>query len=199
MATLDYLYCVNWSILIVQRYDIFDVLKMVPVLNIAPTKKDDLSEILRLERSPQNEKWIFPYTRRRHEEVLRREDEFHFTLKSEENIIIGFIILAKAEKEHNSIEFRRIVIRQKGKGLGRKCLRWIKHYCFEELNAYRVWLDVFTNNDRALALYLSEGFVREGVKRSCIASDDSRRNLLLLSMLRPEYYTYLERHKIYWN
>lgn len=167
--------------------------------NFYKTTEADLDEILALESKKENRHWIFPYPRSRHLLAIQDENEFHFCIKSDDETLLGFIILAKSPKEHDSIEFRRIVIDKKGQGLGCVALKWIKHYAFEKLNAHRLWLDVFTDNRRALGLYLNEGFVREGVKRACIANGGNRRNLLLMSMLKAEYNAFKARHVIYWE
>lgn len=154
---------------------------------ITPSSVEDLDLILELEQRKENKTWIFPYTHERHRQVIHSDTEMHFTLKSEIHNLLGYVILAMTNKEDQSIELRRIVIKAKGIGLGRACLQWMKNYCFLELKAHRVWLDVFLENHRALKLYLSEGFVREGVKRECISGDGIKRSLYILSILHHEY------------
>lgn len=154
---------------------------------ITPTEMTDLDGILHMEQRMENQLWISPYSRQRHIQVIQGSTEFHFTLKSKTGQLLGYLILAKTEKEHNSIEFRRIVIHDKGKGFGRYCLKWIKEFCFEQLNVHRLWLDVFDDNAAALQLYISEGFIQEGLIRECMNIEGTKRSLVLLSMLRHEY------------
>jgi RimJ/RimL family protein N-acetyltransferase len=66
-------------------------------------------------------------------------------------------------------------------------LKEIKHYCFEQLNCHRLWLDVFENNNRARHLYHSENFVEEGKLRDCILVGDEFKSLILMSILEIEY------------
>ena len=68
-------------------------------------------------------------------------------------------------RHFQSLEFRRIVITDKGKGYGRESLRLIKKMAFEELSAHRLWLDVKDHNLRARHVYEAEGFMVEGVLR----------------------------------
>ena len=58
---------------------------------------------------------------------------------------------------------------------------------FEEHGAHRLWLDVKPHNERARALYRSEGFVEEGVLRDALLTGDRFESLLVMSLLRPEW------------
>ena len=156
------------------------------MLKFRPTLVQDLDKVLSIERDPDNINWIFPYSKERHLQVLENSDEYHYIIEDESGII-GFIILAETEKEHNSIEFRRIAIQVKGKGYGRQTMRWVKQWAFNTKDAYRLWLDVFPENLRALNLYRSEGFKEEGMKRESIHSESGRRSQIIMSMLSHEY------------
>jgi diamine N-acetyltransferase len=63
------------------------------------------------------------------------------------------------------VEFKRIVVNEKGSGFGHEAVRLVKREVFERYRAHRLWLDVFEHNQRAKALYLSEGFKIEGMLR----------------------------------
>ncbi len=64
--------------------------------------------------------------------------------------MVGFIILSGIENSNLSLEFKRIVIQEKGKGFGRQSLKLIKDYCFNTLKFHRLWLDVFDDNNKAI-------------------------------------------------
>jgi diamine N-acetyltransferase len=100
---------------------------------------------------------------------------------------VGYIILAGLADANQSVEFRRIVVTEKGKGYGKEALRLVKKLAFEELKAHRLWLDVQEHNVRARGLYESEGFVAEGVLRECIKADVGFESLVVMSMLSGEY------------
>jgi RimJ/RimL family protein N-acetyltransferase len=78
------------------------------------------------------------------------------------------------------------VIAEKGKGYGRETLRLIKKFCFDQLGAHRLYLDVVEDNLRAQNLYRSEGFVLEGLLREAHKTDNGYKNLLMLSILEHE-------------
>ena len=85
------------------------------------------------------------------------------------------------------IEFRRIVITEKGSGYGTATVEMVKQLAFETYNAHRLWLDVKVQNKLAQAVYKKAGFVVEGTLRECLKVEDSYDSLIIMSMLRQEY------------
>lgn len=62
--------------------------------------------------------------------------------------------------------------------------------------AHRLWLDVFEHNERARALYTSEGFTVEGVLREHVNLHGQWRSLVLMSMLSREYVDH-QQHQVH--
>ena len=165
--------------------------KIIEARHIAfyKTPESMLDYIVSLEQEEYNREFIFPYTRQKHLSSLQNSDILHILVKETLNHeIIGFIILAGMESQHRSLEFRRIVINNKGKGFGRASLQLVKRFCFKELNYHRLWLDVFEHNERAIYLYKSEGFREEGLLRDCVKTSRGYRSLKILSILENEYH-----------
>lgn len=75
----------------------------------------------------------------------------------------------------------------RGKGYGTDATRLIVGYAFRELGLYRVGLDVFGYNSRAIRTYEKAGFVRECVKRGELYRDGQRYDEIGMSILRPEW------------
>ncbi len=73
-------------------------------------------------------------------------------------------------------------------GYGREAIRLVQQYAFDTLTFHRLWLDVFTNNKRALKLYKSEGFKIEGVHRQAVRHESGFVDVRVMSVLRGEYY-----------
>lgn len=151
------------------------------------TVESDIDTIVSMESEVENSMFIIPNTKEEHHQLLNDENIEHLLLKSENDELIGFAILAGIENRHNNIEFRRIVIKTKGKGYGRDAIREITTYCFEILKCHRLWLDVLESNSRARHLYHSEGFKEEGKLRNCVLIRDKYLNLIVMSMLENEY------------
>lgn len=152
------------------------------------TSPEDLEAILELEQDPLNKSFIYPYSMERHLEVIEREDEMHIkAIDPETGTIAGFMIFAKTEKETDSLELRRIVVKEKGKGFGRLCINWAKEFAFITHQANRLWLDVFGENFRAASLYESAGFIYEGTKRRTVLGNENWKNQHIYSILKGEF------------
>ncbi len=156
-------------------------------MHFVPTNVSDLDRILDMEKDPSNSSFIFPNSKRDHIDMIRDEHIAHLLIRSEQQDVVGFCILAGLKKEARSIELRRIIIQEKGKGYGRKAIRQLKQHCFVTLKAHRLWLDVFAFNERARALYRSEGFQEEVVLRASVRVEDRFEDLIIMSILEDAY------------
>lgn len=128
------------------------------------------------------------------EEVARgfastpRSFEFHLRTL-EEDRLIGFVSIENIEWNNQCGELS-IGIGQaedRGQGYGSEALGLILRYAFEELNLYRVQLDVIANNSRAIHTYEKAGFQVEGRKRQAVYRDGVRDDRLVMGMLLPEW------------
>lgn len=100
---------------------------------------------------------------------------------------MGYMILAGMESPHEALELMRITIDEKGQGYGKEAILWVINFCFDTLGYHRLWLDVFTDNHKAISLYRQLGFTREGILRDCKKYGDHYRSMMLFSMLEEEY------------
>lgn len=154
-------------------------------LTLRPTKVSDLSFVLAAECSEDNRDYVSQQTFEEHSALTDDPDVLHLIIEEGSNPV-GYTIIAGLTKQSRSIELRRIVITEKGRGLGRKAIRLCKELAFEHLNAHRLWLDVVHYNTRAQHLYASEGFVREGVLRDCDFYQGQFNSLVIMSILEDE-------------
>ena len=157
-----------------------------------PTMLSDLDFVTALERDSRNLPFITPWDRTQHEGAVRFPDFRHFIVEAGAGYpAVGFVILQGCRNPHGSVELKRIVLQAKGQGLGRACVRLLKCMAFRDLHAHRFWLDVKQLNQRALALYASEGFVEEGRLRESVRvttdGADGYDSLVVMSLLDREY------------
>jgi RimJ/RimL family protein N-acetyltransferase len=152
------------------------------------TTESDLDAVLRLEQGAENRSLIIPWTREQHREACSNSDLAHLIIETRQALrMIGFLLLAGRESPHHSIEFRRIVIADKGRGYGKAALKLVKQVVFEKWKAHRLWLDVFDYNHRARHVYASEGFIEVGVLRECVSVEGRFESLVVMSLLAQEY------------
>jgi RimJ/RimL family protein N-acetyltransferase len=75
-----------------------------------------------------------------------------------------------------------------GRGYGRECIALLLRYAFVYHNFDRVWLRVHAVNERGRRAYRACGFVEEGRLRSHVWSDGRRDDLVLMGVLRDEWW-----------
>lgn len=157
-------------------------------LILRETTEKDLSFVLETEKAASKDGVVNLQTWQNHKEYLANKNTRHLIIETK-GTSVGYLILAGLEDKNETIEFRRIVVSEKGKGFGRQALRLAKQIAFEELNAHRFWLDVVDTNKRARKLYESEGFITEGKWRECykVKGKNERESLVFMSILKDEY------------
>lgn len=159
-------------------------------LRLRPTMLSDLDFVISVEQDTANRPFITPWERTQHEGAVRFPDFRHFIVETgPEYERAGFVILQGCRNPHHSVELKRIVLlpEDQGHGLGRACVRLLAQMAFRDLGAHRFWLDVKSKNERALALYRSEGFVEEGRLRDSVRSGEGYDSLIVMSLLEPEH------------
>ena len=75
----------------------------------------------------------------------------------------------------------------RGRGLGKAVTRAVVDYGFAELNLHRIELDVLATNARAIHIYESLGFQREGVLRHAQFRGGAYVDLVLMAVLDGEW------------
>ncbi|HUI57660.1 MAG TPA: GNAT family N-acetyltransferase [Bryobacteraceae bacterium] len=148
--------------------------------------RDDLPYILTLERKSFEQGFVGTDDLSVHESRLSDPDCRYFVLELDGKRA-GYAILRGLASTNGSIELKRIVVAQPGRGTGRAALGEILDIAFQELLAHRLWLDVYEDNERARHLYRDMGFAEEGTMRECIRSASGYRSLVLMSLLEDEY------------
>ena len=74
-----------------------------------------------------------------------------------------------------------------GQGYGTDAVRLALEYAFAELNLYRVTLNVFAFNKRAIRSYEKAGFKIEGRAQGAVKRAGKRWDLVYMGILRPEW------------
>jgi RimJ/RimL family protein N-acetyltransferase len=139
-------------------------------LLIRNTKCDELVPICDMERGKARN-FIIPYSLDRHMAEFERSEVLYKTIWRAGRTI-GFLILV-LDSDARSVEFRRIVISEPGRGYGKRVVGMVDEICRNELGRGRIWLDVFETNERARHVYEQCGYRRFG------KSEYKERTLLL--------------------
>lgn len=158
------------------------------LVRFRPTRHEDLVYVMAVESQKENSDFVLVWPVEKHIDVILSEDEGHYIIENRTTgERVGYFLLAGLTSPHNSVELRRIVISEKGKGFGKSSIELIKKMVFEDLNAHRLWLDVKLYNVVAQQLYLSAGFVKEGILRDSLYSNGVYESMQVMSILELEY------------
>lgn len=106
-----------------------------------------------------------------------------------ESTPIGWISLTNIDTRNRSCEWGGYLAPEapRGKGLGKDMLLASLDMAFTELGMNRVVVEVIVGNDRALYLYESVGFVREGLLRERAWQLDGPRDVICLALLSRDW------------
>lgn len=117
-------------------------------------------------------------------------NDFFFSIRTlEDDCLIGDIGLDGVLWNHGDA-FVGIGIGERalwGKGYGTDAMRILLRYGFIELNLWRVSLDVFEYNPRAVRSYEKVGFTHEGRARQFLLRDGKRWDLIFMGITREEW------------
>jgi RimJ/RimL family protein N-acetyltransferase len=124
---------------------------------------------------------------------LGKPNAFYFAIRPvDDERFVGLINLSDIEWNHGVADLGMGIGREDwGKGYGTEALAILLRFAFHELNLHRVGLTVFDYNDRAVALYESAGFVKEGTDREFLNRDGRRFDMHRYGLLRSEWETSL--------
>ncbi|MBE2271377.1 MAG: GNAT family N-acetyltransferase [Anaerolinea sp.] len=124
---------------------------------------------------------------------LGKVDEYEFAPFSirtlVEDRLIGFLAIKDIfwQARHCMFFISIGLDADRGKGYGTDAVRVMLKYCFWEMNMNRVGLEVMLYNDAARRSYEKVGFTAEGTLRQLVYRDGVYYDVLLMSMLRPEW------------
>ncbi|WP_335870077.1 GNAT family N-acetyltransferase [Bacillus sp. 2205SS5-2] len=115
---------------------------------------------------------------------------YRFSIRlNETNEIIGYIELDGILWTHRTTWISIAIGDDQywGAGYGAEALQCMLSYAFQELNLHRVQLTVFSYNQRAISLYQSLGFQKEGEFREFLQRDGQRYGMELYGLLYEEW------------
>lgn len=131
---------------------------------LRPTREADLDGVLALEADPANSPYIGQWTRDQHLAAIAAPDREHWTIeRAGDGERIGYLIAFDLRALGMGAYVKRIVVADKGRGLGREALGRFAQRAFEELGASHVWLTVRAGNERAQRSYRALGFEAQDV------------------------------------
>ena len=156
-------------------------------MQVQTAAPSDIPAIMRVERVDGYARFIGRWDAGQHAAELENPSSRYLVVRDGTDIA-GFALLQEIGRFSQSVRLRRIAVENADRGVGSILLRSVLQTCFDDLAAHRVYLYLFTENERAYRTYLKNGFVAEGIVRDGHRDPDgSFRSMRLMSMLRPEW------------
>ncbi len=165
---------------------------------IRPVELDDAPLIRTWHNDPEIRKLAIggrlPYTQDFEEEDIKnaiksKEQAYLMIVKKVEDKAIGFIRINELRSFDRNVWLRMIIGDKNswGQGYGSDALRCVLHWLFNELNVYRVEIEIFAFNERALKFFKKIGFKQEGIHRKAHFSEGQYHDIISLGLLREEF------------
>ena len=149
---------------------------------------DDLDFIMATERLPGYEVLTARWTLEQHRAALGREDTRYLIGGSPRGEREGFAILEHINDPHEGAKLKRIAVSEPGTGFGGPFLGAVIGWVFASTPAERLWLDVFTYNDRARHVYRRAGMREDGLLRQAyVLPSGVRADRVIMSILKSEW------------
>lgn len=73
-----------------------------------------------------------------------------------------------------------------GRGFGSKAVQLLVQFGFKDLNLHRIYLHVFSSNERAINVYKKNGFVQEGVLKDAAYIDGEWINVIVMGLIKSD-------------
>lgn len=107
-----------------------------------------------------------------------------YDLKSEE--IIGVVRLMYIDWISSVAEFGVFIGEEmsRGKGLGKEVVKLALDFAFRDINLHKVYLKVLESNTKAICLYETCGFAKEGLLRDHFWINGGYENVIIMGILR---------------
>jgi len=124
--------------------------------------------------------------------VLKDQSRTRIILAIEDRsdgVLVGFVYLNAIDWLSRNGEFGILIGERgrQGKGLAKEALALVAGYAFATLNLNKLHLRVVSSNKRALRLYRTFGFMREGIQREQAFVRGRYRDVVLMGLLRREF------------
>lgn len=124
--------------------------------------------------------------------VTRNADIAIFSIiEATANSLIGSCSLRHIDHLHKNAELQIRIGKatKRGAGLGTEAVFLLLTHAFNDLNLNRVYLNVFSDNQRAIHAYKKSGMTIEGELRQACFINGAYQNVIVMSILRDEFIT----------
>ncbi len=149
-------------------------------------RASDVPGIVALETAPDMARYIGHWTAERHQKQIDDPAWWYLVTHDANGTVDGLAIITEYSPRFRWYELARFVVARPGEGRGTDVLVPVIDLIFDRLNAHRIQLDAYADNERAIRAYERVGFRREGVRRAAVIRDGVWVDLVLMAALENE-------------
>ncbi len=124
------------------------------------------------------------------ESIQRRNDTIIFGIWSlEAKQMIGFCQLKDFNLLHQNAELQIRIgeMEMRGNGLGTEAVSLLLKFAFNDLNLHRVFVHVFSSDQRAIRIYEKNSLIIEGKMREAAFIDGNYMDMTIMGVLKHEF------------
>ncbi len=167
-------------------------------VKLVPTIREDMPEFARWAQDIEGQRLlrrglVYPFTLQEIERWFsgeRDEHFFSFSIRTlDDDQLVGQLAIKDVMWQARNCSFFILIgdKSDRGKGYGTDAVQVMLKYCFQEMNLYRVGLEVMEYNPAAIRSYKNAGFTEEGRLRHFVYRDGVYYDIVLMSILRQEW------------
>ena len=127
------------------------------MITLRQSKREELEIFDEMDRQDHARNFVIQTGLETHQEYFNDVRIIYLSIENTSGEFCGYFILA-LEPDTESVEFRRILIDQKKRGIGQAAIAEMESYCKNEFNVKRIWLDVYEDNEIGKHIYKKMGY-----------------------------------------
>lgn len=159
-------------------------------LKLLPLKREYLEFVREVRNDPEVNRYLFTdarISREEQERWYRRQlrDKKTLVFIALADVPVGYCQVKNIDHANHSCELGFCVApKHQDKGYGMASVKELINYATVKLNMHRLYLEVFADSEKAIKLYESCGFSKEGILRDKIFKDGKFRDVMVMSIVK---------------
>ena len=129
------------------------------MISLRPSNRDELEIFDEMDRQEHARNFVIQTGIETHQNYFRDPKISYLSIENSRGEFCGYFILV-LEAVSGSVEFRRILIDQKQRGIGQAAIAEMESYCKNKFKVRRIWLDVYEDNEIGMHIYEKMGYKR---------------------------------------
>jgi len=125
-------------------------------IELRGAQREELALFMRMESDAESFQFVGQNSLQEHQSQFDSEQYVYLTILHQKKPL-GFVLLVLCP-DGRSVDFRRIVVSEKNKGVGQIAIALMEGYCKSQLGRSRIWLNVYPFNHRGIHVYEKLGY-----------------------------------------